>query len=94
MFEILVSFLQICMIFTSIFTLPILFIIRLYVGLKNKYELKDLLMIILIPFSIGYYLKVEQSKQLKIYNILLTIFLVISIIGIMFTLYQVLIPTF
>lgn len=94
MFSILVLILQVAMLITTFITLPLLFIIRIYTAIKNKIDIKESLLIILLPFSFGYYFYLKKDQRAKSYNVLIVIFLIIAIIGILFTLYQRLIPTF
>lgn len=88
MFKLLVFILQASMLFTVYFSLPLLFIFRLVFIIKEKPILKDSLLILLIPFSLGYYNYENDKKTIKIYNILVIILSIIAIIGILFTVYQ------
>lgn len=94
MFENLVLIIQICMLITLYITLPALFIYRLFMVIKLKKDLVKSLLIVLLPFSLGVYLFYEDSNKHKVYNILLIILFSISILGISFTLFQVLIPRY
>ena len=94
MFENLVLIIQICMLITLYITLPTLFIYRLFMVIKLKKDLVKSLLIVLLPFSLGVYLFYEDSNKHKVYNILLIILFSISILGISFTLFQVLISRY
>ena len=93
MFSILVFVLQLAMLITTFITLPILFIIRLITVINNKIDRNESLLILLLPFSIGYYLILEKEKQSKLYNIALIALTVVAVIGVLFTLFQRLIPS-
>jgi len=93
MFSILVFILQLTMLITTFITIPLLFVIRLITVLNNKLDSKESLLILLLPFSIGYYLILAKEKQSKLYNITLIVLTVVALIGIMFTLFQRLIPS-
>lgn len=88
MFSILVFILQLAMLITTFITIPLLFIIRLITIIKNKIDKNEALLILLLPFSIGYYLILEKEKQSKLYNIVLIVLTIIAVIGILFTLFQ------
>lgn len=94
MFNIIVSILQTAMLITVFVTLPLLFVIRIITVINNKSNLKDSLLIVLLPFSFGYYFILNKDKQTKLYNILIIVLTVVAIIGILFTFYQRLIPDY
>lgn len=92
MFEALVLFLQASILFSLYFAVPTLFIIRLLIAIKNNKGVLNIIKITLIPFSIGYFLYLEKEKQPKFYNILIVIFTTTTLLGILFTLFQIFIP--
>jgi len=93
MFSLLVFVLQLAMLITTFITLPILFIIRLITVINNKIDRNESLLILLLPFSIGYFLILEKEKQSKLYKITLIALTVVAVIGVLFTLFQRLIPS-
>lgn len=88
MFEILVGLLQLATLITIFISLILLFIFRIIIVLLNKYNLNKSLLIIFIPFSMGYYYLVSKNERKKFYDILLIILFGLALFGIMFTLYQ------
>lgn len=93
MFSILVATFQFTIVLSFILFIPITLIMRLYTVRKNKTPLKESLLVVLIPFSLGYYFFVEENKRNKYYNLVIVLFLIVTLIGILFTVYQ-LIPPF
>ncbi len=66
----------------------VLFSLRLWMVIKTKLKLKESLCVLLIPCSIGYYLKFpEKSKFKSIYQILVIVFFILMLIGFLFVLY-------
>lgn len=94
MFSIIVATLQTAMLITVFITLPTLFLLRLYIISRNKLSLKVKLLVLFLPFSSGYYCFLSKDKQHKGYNVLVVVFTIIALIGILFTLYQRVIPSY
>lgn len=88
MFSILVAAFQITIVISFILFIPVTLGYRIYTVLKHKKGLKESLLITLLPFSFGYYYFLKDEEQSKVYNYLIIIFLIISFIGIIFTIYQ------
>lgn len=89
-----VALIQICLLITVFIMLPSLFIIRIVVAVRNKKSLVDILKISLLPFSLGYYLYLDEDEKVRVYNLLLLIFVIISFLGISFSLFQILVPRY
>ena len=64
---------------------------RLYEALKNKLSGKEILIVTLTPFSIGYYLILKERANHKMYHGLMIFYFALTLFGIMFTMYQFLI---
>lgn len=88
MFSLLVLILELSMMFSLFVAVPALLIIRIYSAFNAELDLKKKLIAILVPFSIGYFsLITKENKYFRLYKVLLTVFLVTTLLGIMFTLY-------
>lgn len=88
LFKILIFILQLSMGITLFVGLPLLLVVRILTVIYKKRTIKESLLIILVPFSIGYFMYVdEEDKFYRLYKLLLVIFLVTAILGILFTLY-------
>lgn len=88
MFSFLLAVLQVAMIVSLFLFIPFTIMFRIYLVIKYKFELKKSLLIVLLPFSFGYFLYLEEEKQSKIYNVGLILFILLTIPGILFTIYQ------
>lgn len=88
MFSILVAIFQIAIITSFFLFIPLTLGLRTYLVIKHEKTIKESLLITLLPFSFGYYKLLKDDEKLSIYNYLIIIFLVITFIGILFTVYQ------
>lgn len=81
--------LMILSVLTGIFVMPIVLLIsRLVFSLVKKLSLKELLLITLIPFSLGFELYFPPNSKLKkIYHILLIITFTLLVFGSLFQIY-------
>ncbi len=82
-----VALFQVFMVSSLFCFIPFLLVLRVLFVRKNKYSFKKVLAIIFCPFSIAYYF-VASKNETKIYNKIIILFTVITIIGMMFTLFQ------
>lgn len=88
LFKIIILILQTSMYLALFLALPLLVTIRLVSVVTNNKGLKVSLLTIFIPFSIGYFIYYgEDNKLLNIYKKVLIIFLVLSTLGMIYTLY-------
>lgn len=94
MISIIFTILQVAMLISFFTFIPTMFGLRIYLVIKYKKDLKQSLLITLLPLSIGYYKLLEDDRKIKIYNYLLIIFSVITLIGSLFTIYQWIPPVF
>lgn len=66
----------------------VLIALRITAALKSKASNREKLAIILLPFSIGYYLHFsEQSRFKSVYSIILLIFVIMSVYASLFVFY-------
>ncbi len=84
---------HICMYISIYLFIPLLLAIRIYLALKHKTDLKTSLFIIFLPFSFGYYYCLDKSKRIKVYNLVLIVFLIITVVGFGFTIFQRFVPS-
>lgn len=94
MFSILVAIFEIAMMAAIIVFIPLTLIFRVLSVIKHEKPLKEALLIVLLPFSLGYYMYLKEEEKSKIYNILIYSFLALTVIGILFTVYQWMPPIF
>lgn len=67
----------------------VLFLMRLYIGIKIKCEIKDFLMLLFLPGSLGLSLRVKDNYPLeKLYFYLHVFFFITMFIGSIFLLYM------
>lgn len=83
-----VALTQILMTIVLITFIPMMIIIRYFNAIKAKKDLKTTMLVVLIPFSMGYYLLIEEELRYKIYNKLLIIYTVMIAVGMTFTLFK------
>lgn len=88
MFSFMLLIFHTAMVIAVISFIPVIVSYRIYIVLKNKFDLKKSLKIILIPLSLGYILYLDKDKKTKTYNILIYIYVSLAVIGIIFTIYQ------
>ncbi|PKK93074.1 MAG: hypothetical protein CVV61_06510 [Tenericutes bacterium HGW-Tenericutes-6] len=67
MFEIMIA-LFFYAFYVALFLWLSLFILRIYFVIKERYNLKERLIILIVPLSIGYYQIVSKNKQSPFYN--------------------------
>lgn len=89
-----VGLIEFSMLFTFFITLPLLMIIRLIAALKASKKLSSIILIVLVPFSLGYYKLLKDEEKPQFYQRLLKILVVIAVIGISFTLFQLVFPRY
>lgn len=94
MFSTLVAAFEYAMLIAVILFIPITIAYRALVVLKYNKPLKEALLIVLLPFSIGYNLYLKDDEKSKIYNIIIYVFLGVTMFGILFTVYQWMPPIF
>ncbi len=89
MFDILI-FISVIAFWIAVIAGPItLFILRLYVSLQSKLNQKELLKVLLMPCSIGYFLTFKEKTPLKkLYHSLVIFFFVLMVIGSILPLYM------
>jgi hypothetical protein len=88
MLSVLVRIMLVCFWFSLFGGTLILAAIRLYAGIKAKLPLKGLLILILTPCSIGYYRQFKEPSRLKtLYEILVVVFFLSTVIGSLFVFY-------
>ena len=88
MYNFLLGMMYSMMLITVFVALPLLFILRLLVVIRHRLPKKIALLIVLLPFSYGYYRYLKKEHQIKLYHTLLKLLAIFAIIGILFTLYQ------
>lgn len=88
MFSILVAVFEVSMLVSFLLFIPLTLALRIQTVTKNKIPFKQAILIILVPFSLGYYYFLKAEQRNKYYNSTLVLFLVITSIGILFTVYQ------
>lgn len=88
MFSVLVATFEISMLISFLLFVPLTFLLRLQTVIKHKKSLKEALMIVFVPFSLGYYYYLPEEQRNKYYNVTIIVFLVLSVVGILFTVYQ------
>ncbi|HPG43998.1 MAG TPA: hypothetical protein PLJ98_09355 [Acholeplasmataceae bacterium] len=88
MFEIMIATFYYAF-YIGIFGIFVLMGFRLYVAISKKFNIKDLLLIVLLPGSIGLSLKTNHDYPFKkLYHILYIFFFTLMIIGSIFLLYM------
>ncbi len=87
-FGFLVAFFEASMLFSFILFIPTTVLLRIYTVYKHKKSLKESLLIVLLPFSIGYYYYLNDEEKTNTYNIIILVFVALSVIGIILTVYQ------
>lgn len=85
---IIVGLIEVSMLITYFITLPLLFLLRLLIALKSKKTISKIVLITILPFSLGYYHFSKEEERPKIYEILVIVFSCVALIGISFTLFQ------
>lgn len=88
MFSYFVGLTQILMMVVLITFIPLMIVIRYFNARKLNMDLKTTLKVVLIPFSIGYYLIIAEEVRFKFYNKLMIVFTIMTLIGITFTLFK------
>lgn len=89
LFSIFVWVLQVSMVIALFVGLPLLLALRIFIAYKENRSLKEILIIILVPLSIGYFIYIEDdSKYNKLYKRVMLVVMVLAILGILFTIYQ------
>lgn len=86
--KLFVGLVEITMMMAVFLFVPLALLARILISVKNKKALKEALLVILMPFSIGYYIVLEDSEKTKWYNYLIIAFSVCAFIGVLFTIYQ------
>ena len=92
MFKILVGALTIAMLIVCFTFVLVMFSLRLFLAIRAKRSLKQVLFIAFISFSLGYYYDQGDDLKIKLYDILIYIYFGLALLGIMFTIFQRLIP--
>ena len=89
MFELMIG-LSVISFLIALFATPIvLFLLRLLEVLMRRINLKDALIIVLTPFSIGYFYLVPSNGMIKkIYRALTILFMVLTLLGAFFIFYM------
>ena len=89
MFEVLIGIMVIGL-YIAMFGMPIvLLLMRILEVVRRNINIKEALLIVLLPFSIGYfYLLPAESRLKKVYRGVATFFFVLLFIGSLFVLYQ------
>lgn len=89
MFELMIG-LSVISFLIALFATPIvLFLLRLLEVVTRRIKLKDALIILLVPFSIGYfYLVPSHGVVKKIYHALSILFMVLTLLGAFFIFYM------
>lgn len=88
MFEFIVGVLQIFTLITIFISIPLLFIIRVITISIRKLHYKKALLVLFLPFSLGYYYYLKKEERIKYYNLIIIILTVVATIGVLFTIYQ------
>jgi hypothetical protein len=82
MFDFMIFFLQASFLIGMIVGPITLLSLRIYYAIKHQKVLKEQLLIVLLPFSIGFYMKVKETNKFKtIYQELTVSFLILLIVG-------------
>jgi hypothetical protein len=88
MFDLMIFILQTSFLVGMILGPITLLCLRIYYAIKHHKVLKEQLLIILIPFSIGFYMRVKEPIKFKlIYQELTISFLFLLILGGVFIIY-------
>lgn len=89
MFDFLVAVMIISTYIAVLFGPITLLVFRIVAVIQDRRNIKDALFIILIPLSIGYFLKMEtETKRDAIYQVLVLVFFVFILIGSAFILFM------
>lgn len=88
MFSLMLLIFQTTMMIAVVTFIPVTLMYRIYLVIKNQIELKKAFKIVLIPLSLGYIIYLDKDKKDYKYNIILYIYLGLTLIGILFTIYQ------
>jgi hypothetical protein len=88
MYSFLLGMMYSMMLISVLIALPLLLILRLVVVIRYRIPRKTALLIVLLPFSYGYYRYLKKEQQMKLYRSVVTLLFVFAILGILFTLYQ------
>ncbi len=88
MFDYLVVLISVISFFIALFIVPVLFIIRLYLVVRDGLETKKALFVLLMPLSYGYFQTYnEKTINRKIYISLIIIQFVLMLIGLVLIIY-------
>lgn len=91
MFEWIMAGGSIIAIWIALLMIAVLFVMRLYVIINDKTDLKSSLFILLLPFSLGYFSRYQENSRFKkIYELLIIVqfaFLLLGMIMIIYTRY-------
>ena len=89
MFELMIGLSVISFLIALFATPTVLFLLRLIEVVTRRIKLKDALIIMLAPFSIGYFYLVPSNGLVKkIYRALSVLFMVLTFIGAFFIFYM------
>ncbi len=88
MFSYLVAIFEITMVVSFFTFIPTMLIFRILAAINANKNFKRTLIIAFVPFSFGYYYLLNKKQRLKSYNKIMTFYLIITIIGILFTVFQ------
>ncbi len=89
-----VALIEVFMLVTFFISLPALFVFRLLISIKHKKALTKTILIVILPFSLGYNYFLNEEEKTKFYNVLVKVLFFIALIGISFTLFQLIFPRY